>query len=76
MYDQAAHYGDKTLYRFIKLNQKSVDTLSYVQLATSVNNIARYLLKVTRTAKANIQEGDRVILALPAGLPYVIAFYA
>lgn len=66
---RASAYADKHAFTFLGENQEELDALSYAELQQRVKALASVL-------KTQGNHGDRVLLLYPAGLDYVVAFYA
>jgi acyl-CoA synthetase (AMP-forming)/AMP-acid ligase II/acyl carrier protein len=66
---RASAYADKRAFTFLGENQEELASLSYAELLQRVKALASML-------KAKGNHGDRVLLLYPAGLDYVVAFYA
>jgi acyl-CoA synthetase (AMP-forming)/AMP-acid ligase II len=59
----------KTAYVFLQEGEEETESISYVQLAQSVDAAAHVL-------GAHLAPGQRVLLALPDGIDFIIAFLA
>ncbi len=66
---RAEQFSDKVAYRFIDGTGELVDQLSYGALQQRSQVFAETLLH-------RLSQGDRVLLAFPAGLDFIVAFYA
>lgn len=64
---QANKVPNKTIYTF--LNSNSQATLTYSELALKAQAVAKKIIQ------QNVKKGERVLIVLPQGLDYLIAFF-
>ncbi|BET95949.1 AMP-binding protein [Xenorhabdus taiwanensis] len=66
---RATEFAEQRVFTFLGENQEELASLTYAQLYKQAKNLAGVL-------KEKGQDKDRILLLYPAGLDYVVAFYA